>query len=1189
MVPDLVPPFVRRTIPVWRKNGVVFTPSDNSSYFADILTISNITLRDSASVYSYEWGFASGVPGSVIPPNYYFFTNRFRVNVVKNSPQLIEHPYGQTANGGENVVFSTSASGRPPLFYQWRKNGIVIAAATNSTLNIDQAQNSDAGYYTVDVSNAAGSETSTEALLSINKPPTFVDLQPLSVAEQGTLSVQLKVADVDLPAQKLTARLVSGPPGLVVSPDGLVSWTPTEAQGGRSYPVAVEVSDGSLSATGQFDVTVAEVNRSPVINPVAAASVAEGTSWSQVLTASDPDLPANGLTFRLVSGPNGASVDSKSGVLSWAPSEADGGSTVDFLVEVADDGQPPLAAQTTVRLTVTEVNSPPTLEALADVTAPEGAAWSITVRAMDSDLPAQTLTYALTANPAGMTLDANTGELRWTPLESQGPGTYPVTVSVADSIGATAERSFTVTVTELNQPPQVAAWADQRIVFGQVVSLKMDVTDADLPANRLSYRIVGGPTNLLLAEDGRLVWTPARNQSPSTNLISVAVSDGIVSVTNSVRIEVFELVIAVNGTEVTEAVKGGLNSKISFRCGRPDWLVYYSLNGQAPTYDLPSKFYQDPFVLPATATVWPIAFSPDFSDSVVGIPVRVSVQRDQSLVLEGGFGLIHQGPGVEVTSRSDSSLPVSISVVSGPATLVAGKLIPNGGGVVRLRLSQVGDENWSPAQAEFERIVARSGQTVVWQPLDPVVYSSAPVALKATASSGLPLEYTVLSGSGFISGDSLQVTAAGAVVIRARQSGNADFAAASADWTVPVAKASQSIVWSGSLDRTFSPEPILLTATASSGLELSYAVISGPAVLAKDRLTLTGVGAVVIRASHSGNSNYEPGSQEVTWVISKIPHMLVFEPIGPRTFGDGPVALLAVSEYGMPVTYRVRSGPGSVVGNQLSLTGAGEVVVEASQAGSELYQSVAVAQTVTVAKASQVLTWLAETTLAYRTNLLALEAKASSGLPVGYRVVSGPGAIVTSQLSLTGVGSVVIAAEQSGDANWLAATAITNRFTVGRGVQVVTFEPIGDQTLGAGSVKLAAHASSGLPVTFSVINGQAAVNDQQLALLGEGAVTVRAINPGSPLWLSASADQTFKVLPVGTQPQVVIERPKPDGTFSLEIRAPAGVNLALETTSDLNAWTEAQRLTGQGSGNPVKITLQTDSNVQAKFWRVRVR
>ena len=185
--------------------------------------------------------------------------------------------------------------------------------------------------------------------------------------------------------------------------------------------------------------------------------------------------------------------------------------------------------------------------------------------------------------------------------------------------------------------------------------------------------------------------------------------------------------------------------------------------------------------------------------------------------------------------------------------------------------------------------------------------------------------------------------------------------------------------------------------------------------------------------------------------------------------------------------------------------------------------------------------------------------------------------------------SVVIAAEQGGDENWLAATVITNRFTVGRGVQVVTFEPIGDQTLGAGPVKLAARASSGLPVTFSVLNGQAAVNDQQLTLLGEGIVTVRAINPDSSLWLSASADQTFKVLPVETQHQVVIDRPKADGSFGLEIWASAGINLALETSSNLSAWTETQSIVGQGSGNPVKITLQTDPNVKSKFWRVRVR
>ena len=1183
------PPFVWRTPPVWRKNGLAFMPSGNLSYFADRLTITNATTQDS-SAYSLEWGFARGQQGSVIPPIYSFFTNRFNVSVIKNTPKIVKQIFGQTVNAGESVVFSTSVSGRPPLFYQWRKNGILVAGATNSTLNINQAQDADSGYYTVEVSNSVGSETSIAALLSINKLPTFVDLQPLSVAEQGTLSVQLKVADVDLPAQKLTVRLVSGPPGLVVSQDGLVSWTPTEAQGGVTYPTAVEVSDGSLSTTGQFDVTVAEVNRPPVINPVAASSVAEGSSWSWALIASDPDLPANGLTFRLVSGPSGASVEPKTGVLNWTPSETDGGSSMELVAEVTDDGQPPLATQTTFRLAVTEVNSPPTIEAVADMTAPEGAAWSITVRATDSDLPAQTLTYTLKSNPTGMTLDANTGELRWTPSEGQGPGTYPFTVSVTDSGGATAERSFTVAVAEVNQPPQVAAWADQRIVFGQSVNLKMEVTDADLPANRLTYRVVEGPTNLALSEDGRLIWTPARNQSPSTNLISVAVSDGIASVTNSVRVEVFELVMAVNGSEVTEALDAPLNSRISFRSGRSDWLVYYSLNGQTPTYEPPSKFYLNPFNLSATATVWPIAFSPDFAESVVGVPVRVVMLKAQTLDLQGGLGLVHLGPGVPIEGKSNSGLPVTLSVISGPGRLEAGRLIPTGGGVVRIRATQAGNENWAPAEAEFERTVARAVQTIAWQPLDPAVYGGLPVRLRAIASSGLPVDYLGISGPGSVSEGQLQVSGVGEVLVRARQAGNADFDSAVADLAVPVGRAPQSIVWNGIADRVFGLEVIPLDVKASSGLGVRYEVISGPAVVSNDRLTVTGVGTVVIQASQAGDANYQPAPvRQVSFVVSKAAQTLAFGLIGPKTFGDAPVALSATSSTRLPVTYSVMSGPGSLTGNQLSLTGAGAVVILASQAGNDLYHPASVAQTVTVAKAAQSLAWSPDSSLTYRTNLIALDARASSGLTAGYRVVSGPGAIMAGQLSLTGVGSVMIAAEQSGDANWMAATAITNRFTVGRGVQVVTFEPIGNRLLGAEPVTLVARASSGLPVTFSVINGQAEVNDQQLTLLGEGIVTVRAINPGSPLWLSASADQTFTVIPEGTLPQVVIELPKPDGTFGLEIRAPAGVNMALETTSDLNAWTETQRLTGQGNGNPVKLLLRTEPNVQAKFWRVRVR
>ena len=64
---------------------------------------------------------------------------------------------------------------------------------------------------------------------------------------------------------------------------------------------------------------------------------------------------------------------------------------------------------------------------------------------------------------------------------------------------------------------------------------------------------------------------------------------------------------------------------------------------------------------------------------------------------------------------------------------------------------------------------------------------------------------------------------------------------------------------------------------------------------------------------------------------------------------------------------------------------------------------------------------------------------------------------------------------------------------------------------------------------------------------------------------------------------------RPTGTLGLEIRAPHGATVAVETTSDLNTWIETQRITGQGDTTPVKVILQPDLNVQSKFWRLRVR
>jgi hypothetical protein len=62
-----------------------------------------------------------------------------------------------------------------------------------------------------------------------------------------------------------------------------------------------------------------------------------------------------------------------------------------------------------------------------------------------------------------------------------------------------------------------------------------------------------------------------------------------------------------------------------------------------------------------------------------------------------------------------------------------------------------------------------------------------------------------------------------------------------------------------------------------------------------------------------------------------------------------------------------------------------------------------------------------------------------------------------------------------------------------------------------------------------------------------------------------------------------------DGRMELEARGPEGMKLNLEASDTLKTWAEVQSVTGQGPDSPVKVTLQSDPNIQAKFWRLRVR
>ncbi len=132
---------------------------------------------------------------------------------------------------------------------------------------------------------------------------------------------------------------------------------------------------------------------------------------------------------------------------------------------------------------------------------------------------------------------------------------------------------------------------------------------------------------------------------------------------------------------------------------------------------------------------------------------------------------------------------------------------------------------------------------------------------------------------------------------------------------------------------------VLLDASASSGLPLSYAY-EGPIRMSGDTLFLEGVGATTVEAFQEGNETVSPAYPKyIQFNIKKGLQTIAFDPIADKVITAVPFQLSATGGASLQdIVFTVISGPATVNGNTVNLTGSGEVVIAANQAGNDLYE-----------------------------------------------------------------------------------------------------------------------------------------------------------------------------------------------------------------------------------------------------------
>ena len=806
------------------------------------------------------------------------------------------------------------------------------------------------------------------------------------------------------------------------------------------------------------------------------------------------------------------------------------------------------------------------------------------------------ITYSVSpALPAGLSLDASTGIISGTPTEAVSATDYRVTAT--NSAGNTY---FDVNI--------AVSKKSQNITFGILTAKTYGDASFNLTGTASSGLVVAysssnhavatisgstvtivgaGSTTITAAQVGDATYSAATSVDQSLSITAIPLTiTGVTAAnksydgTSAATLSGGTLNGILNSDDVTIVAGTGAFADADVSTGKTVTATGYSLGGaKAGNYTLPVQ----PTVASADITAAPLTitgisisnkpYDGNTTATIAGTAAYSGLQNGESFSVSG----------VASASFSDSGVGI------GKTVIVTGYTAPNANYTLSSQPIVTADITAIP--------LSITGVTASNK-----VYDGTTVA---TLSGGvlngvLNLDNVmIVSGTGSFAdanvGTGKAVTATG-YSLSGSKAANYTLSAQPSGLTADITKASQTISFGPIATQVFGASPFSLSASASSGLPISYAS-SNPlvATVSGNTVTIVGMGVTIITASQAGNGTYTPAADVPQAFTVNSPtqqvQTITFGSLSNKTYGDSSFGLSATASSGLPVSY-ASSNPlvATVSGNTVTIVGSGSTIIAASQSGNSTYGAATnIEQVLSVDK--KFLT-ISSVTAASKTYDGTTTATLSGGSLTGVinfddvTIVSGTGLFADANV---GTGKSVTATGYS-----LGGTKAVNYILSGqpsgliaditKASQTISFGAIATQVVGASPFSLSATASSGLPVSYSSSNPLVAtVSGNIVTIVGVGSTTITASQAGDVTFGAATVDQIFTVNDVTQQAQSITfgslsSKTYGDASFSLSATASSGLSVSYASSNPLVATVSGNTITIVGSGSTIIAASQSGNS-----------